>query len=179
MMTGLKSAEELCIVDLLSPGRVGCRRSADWQRGVAVTGPSSGLCRRLSLFPTSSSIIPDGEISPVRLEAKTFLHGACPSRAQFQAMVRIRCARPGLLHASSGWSATDSPDTAFRSGLPLQAAFAQGSFAPEALPSFLATTSPCADPAASRFHFVPRTYRKRPCRLHHPRLVSGTVPLWS
>src|SRR5271166_6085289 len=84
MMTGLKSAEELCIVDLLSPGRVGCRRSADWQRGVAVTGPSSGLCRRLSLFPTSSSIIPDGEISPVRLEAKTFLHGACPSRAQFK-----------------------------------------------------------------------------------------------
>ena len=39
--------------------------------------------RSRSPFPTSSSIIPDGEISPVRLEAKTFLHGACPSHAQF------------------------------------------------------------------------------------------------
>ena len=96
-----------------------------------------------------------------------------------QAMVRIRCARAGLLHASSGWLATDSPDTEFRSGLPLQTVSARGSFAPEALPSFLATTSPCADPAASRLHFVLRTYRKRPCRLHHPRLVTGTVPLWS
>ena len=68
--------------------RVGCRRSAGWQRGVAVTGPSSGLRRclnpRPSLFPTSSSIIPDGEISPVRLEAKTFLREACPSRVQFK-----------------------------------------------------------------------------------------------
>ena len=40
--------------------------------------------RGRSPFPTSSSIIPDGGISPVRLEAKTFVHGACPSRAQFK-----------------------------------------------------------------------------------------------
>ena len=40
--------------------------------------------RSRSPFPTSSSIIPDGEISPVRLEAKTFVHGACPSHAQFK-----------------------------------------------------------------------------------------------
>lgn len=32
-------------------------------------------------------------------------------------------------------------------------AFAQGSFAPEALPSFLATTSPCAEPDTSHHHF--------------------------
>ena len=102
-----------------------------------------------------------------------------PVTRSVQAMVRIRCPRHGLLHASSVWLATDSPDTEFRSGLPLQTVFTQGSFAPEALPSFLATTSPCADPAASRLHFVLRTYRKRPCRLHHPRLVTGTVPLWS
>ncbi len=42
--------------------------------------------------------------------------------------------------------------------LPLQTVSAQGSFAPEALPSFLATTSPCANPDASRLHFVPGTY---------------------
>jgi hypothetical protein len=56
--------------------------------GVAVPGPSSGIRRclnpRLSLFPTSSSIIPDGGISPIRLEAKRFLHGACPLRVQFK-----------------------------------------------------------------------------------------------
>jgi hypothetical protein len=40
--------------------------------------------RSRSPFPTSPSIIPDGEISSVRLEAKTFLHGACPSHAQFK-----------------------------------------------------------------------------------------------
>jgi hypothetical protein len=102
-----------------------------------------------------------------------------PVTLSAQAMVRIRCPRVGLLHASSGWLATDFPDSEFRSGLPLQTAFAQGSFAPEALPSFIATTSPCADPGASRLPFVLRTYRKRPCRLHHPRLVTGTVPLWS
>jgi hypothetical protein len=85
----------------------------------------------------------------------------------------------GLLHASSGWLAANSPDTVFRLGLPLQTVFTQGSFAPEALPSLIATTSPCADPDASPLHFVLRTYRRRPCRLHHPRLVIGTVPLWS
>src|SRR5215467_2225979 len=102
-----------------------------------------------------------------------------PVACAVQAMVRIRCIHFGLLHASSGWLATDTPDSEFRSGLPLQTAFAQGSFTPEALPSFLATTSPCADPGASHLHFVLRTYRRRPCRLHHQRLVIGTVPLWS
>jgi hypothetical protein len=102
-----------------------------------------------------------------------------PVTPSVQAMVRIRCLRVGLLHASSGWLATDFPDSEFRSGLPLQTAFAQGSFAPEALPSFIATTSPCADPGASHLPFALRTYGKCPCRLHHPQLVTGTVPLWS
>jgi hypothetical protein len=75
-----------------------------------------------------------------------------------------------------GWHSV-FPDTEFRTGLPLQTVSAQGSFAPEALPSFLATTSPCANPGASPLHFVPGTYRRRPCRLHHPRLVIGTVQL--
>ena len=43
----------------------------------------------------------------------------------------------GLLHASSGWLATNSPDPVFRLGLPIQTIFAQGSFALEALPSFM------------------------------------------
>ena len=59
-----------------------------------------------------------------------------PVARAVQAIVRIRCPRYGLLHASSGWLATDTPDSEFRSGLPLQTVFAQGSFAPEALPSF-------------------------------------------
>ena len=95
-------------------------------------------------------------------------------------MVRIHyAARAVLLHASSGWMVADSPDTVFRLVLPLQTVFARGSFTPEALPSFIATTSPCADPGASHLLFVLRTYRRRPCRLHHQRLVIGTVPLWS
>jgi len=106
----------------LSFGRVG-RRSAGWQRGGAVTGPSSGLRRclnpRPSPFPTSSSIIPDSEISPVRFEAKTSLHGACPSRAQFKrwcayaARVMV-CSTPRLV----GWQPilrTLSSGRAFRS----------------------------------------------------------------
>jgi len=135
--------------------------------------------RGRSPFPTSSSIIPDGGISPVRLEAKTFLHGACPSRAQFNDGAHALRCPCGLLHASSGWMVADSPDTVFRLVLPLQTVFARGSFTPEALPSFIATTSPCADPGASHLLFVLRTYRRRPCRLHHQRLVIGTVPLWS
>ena len=95
-------------------------------------------------------------------------------------MVRMHyAARAVLLHASSGWMVADSPDTVFRLVLPLQTVFARGSFTPEALPSFIATTSPCADPGASHLLFVLRTYRRRPCRLHHQRLVIGTVPLWS
>jgi hypothetical protein len=55
---------------------VGHRRGTGRRRGVAVSGPSSGLRRCLdpcrSPSPASPSIIPDGEISPVRLEAKAF-----------------------------------------------------------------------------------------------------------
>jgi len=106
--------------------RVGCRRSAGWQRGVAVPGPSSGIRRclnpRPSLFPTSSSIIPDGGISPIRLEAKTFHHGACPSRVQFKrwcafAVHTSVCSMPRLV----GWPLilrTLSSGQAFRSKPP-------------------------------------------------------------
>jgi hypothetical protein len=103
-----------------------------------------------------------------------------PSRRARSLSDGAHALRPcGLLHASSGWMASNSPDTVFRLGLSLQTVFTQGSFALEALPSLIATTSPCADPDASRLHFVLCTYRRRPYRLHYPRLVIGTVPLWS
>jgi len=67
----------LGVLDLIvAEGRVGHRRGTGRRRGVAVSGPSSGLRRCLdpcrSPSPASPSIIPDGEISPVRLEAKAF-----------------------------------------------------------------------------------------------------------
>ena len=36
---------------------------------------------------------------------------------------------------------------------------------------------PCADPVASHPHFRLCPYGEHPCRLRHPRLVSGTVPI--
>ena len=107
-----------------------------------------------------------------------FMEPARRTRSLSDGAHALRCPC-GLLHASSGWMVADSPDTVFRLVLPLQTVFARGSFTPEALPSFIATTSPCADPGASHLLFVLRTYRRRPCRLHHQRLVIGTVPLWS
>jgi hypothetical protein len=63
-------------------GRVGHRRGTGGRRGVAVAGPSSGLRRclnpRLSPFPVSPSLIPDGGVSPVRLEARAFPVETCP-----------------------------------------------------------------------------------------------------
>jgi hypothetical protein len=99
-----------------------------------------------------------------------------PARQAVQAMVRVRGLQFGLLHASPGWLMRHTPDTEFRCALPLQTVPAQGSFAPEALPSFVATTNPSADPNASRSYFMLRTYNERPYRLHHPRLVVGTFP---
>ena len=107
-----------------------------------------------------------------------FMEPARRTRSLSDGAHALRCPC-GLLHASSGWMVADSPDTVFRLVLPLQTVFARGSFTPEALPSFIATTSPCADPGASHLLFVLRTYRRRPCRLHHQRLVIGTLPLWS
>jgi hypothetical protein len=43
-----------------------------------------------------------------------------PDRQAVQVMVCIRGLLFGLLHASSGWSMRDAPDTVFRSALPLQ-----------------------------------------------------------
>ncbi len=53
-----------------------------------------------------------------------------------------------------------APDAAFRAAGLRQAVPTQGSFAREALPSVSATTSPCADPTASRCHFAHRAYRR-------------------
>ena len=135
------------------------------------------------LFPLNAPAFagrtPGRRVFPDPVGSEDISSWGLPVTRSVQTMVRIRFPRVGLLHASSGWLETDFPDSEFRPGLPLQTAFAQGSFAPEALPSFIATTSPCADPGASHLPFVLCTYRKCPCRLHHPQLVTGTVPLWS
>jgi hypothetical protein len=163
-------------------GRVGHRRDTGRHRGVAVAGPSSGHRRCLvpsrSSFPASPSIIPDGGISPVRLEAKACLHGAFPFPHATQAMARIHRVWCGLLVALSDRCSHGSPSAESRPLAPVRTAFAQGSFAPESLPSFSATTSPCADPRASHLPFAHLPYGRCPCRLRHPRLVVGTVPLW-
>ena len=92
-------------------------------------------------------------------------------------MARIRHMWLGLLLVSSdryspGFLGTESQPFA-----PDQTAFVQGPFAPEALPSFSATTGPCADPRASHLPFAQLPYGKCPRRLRHPRLVAGTFPL--
>jgi integrase-like protein len=68
------------------------------------------------------------------------------------------------------------PGTESRPVAPGRTAFTQGSFAPEALPSFSATMSPCADPRASHLPFGHWPYRRCPRCLRHPQLVAGTVP---
>lgn len=83
----------------------------------------------------------------------------------------------GLLHGSSVPRPMAVPGLCVPAPVRDRTAFAQGSFAPEALPPFLAPMSPCADPVASRPHFRLCPYRGRPCRLRHPQLVSGTVPI--
>jgi hypothetical protein len=157
---GARSPTSASIVNAARPsvGRVGHRRDTGRHRGVAVSGPSSGRRRRLvpwrSSFPVSPSITPDGGLFPVRLEAKAYPRGAFPTPHATQAMARICRVRCGLLLASSDRCSRGLPSTESRPFAPDRTAFAQGSFAPEALPSFRATTSPCADPRASHLPFV-------------------------
>ena len=64
-------------------------------------------------------------------------------------MARILWQPPGLLQGSTcSFSPTDS-DHSVSDGVRCTPATAQGPFAPEALPSILATTGPCAGPVAS------------------------------
>ena len=102
-----------------------------------------------------------------------------PSTQTPQALARVHCLPDGLLDVSFGWLTLGISDSVFRPILPLQTVSAQGSLAPEKLCSFIAITSPCADPVASHLHFMLCTYRRCPCRLRQPRLVIGTFPLWS
>src|SRR5712692_8077769 len=100
-------------------------------------------------------------------------------------MARVHCAILGLLHASSGRCPSGPLDTAFQPAVPRQTVSAQGPFAPEAIPSFLATTSPCADPSASHLHFDLGLVGDIPaaCAIHGWSLGSsrfGSAPLcWS
>lgn len=131
------------------------------KRGVAVAGPSSGRRRCLNPcpgpFPASPSIIPDSEISPVRLEAKTYPHTGLPKRTDSSSDGAHPLPAP-LVYPMGRWSLWScKPRTPLSGALASQAhpqpVFAQGSFTPEALPPFLATTSPCANPDASHRRF--------------------------
>jgi len=99
-----------------------------------------------------------------------------PTRLTAQAVACIRRAGRGLLLASFDRCARALPGSASWPLAPDRAAFAQGSCAPEALPSCAATMSPCADPRASHLPFVPLPYRRCPCCSRHPQRVPGTVP---
>ena len=68
-------------------------------------------------------------------------------------MARIRRMWLGLLLVSSGRCSPGFAGSVSHPFAPDRTAFAQGPFAPEALPSFSATTGPCAGPRASRLPF--------------------------
>jgi len=131
------------------------------KRGVAVAGPSSGRRRCLNPcpgpFPASPSIIPDSEISPVRLEAKTSPQCGLPEPAG-SLSGNAHSPPTRSVYPTGRWSLWScKPRTPLSGALASQAhpqpVFAQGSFTPEALPPFLATTSPCANPDASHRRF--------------------------
>jgi len=92
-------------------------------------------------------------------------------------MARMRRPRPVYCTSRPVRDLKRSPGSVSRRQVRGRTAFAQGPFAPEALPPFTALMGPCADPVASRPPFRLCPYRGRPCRLRHPRLVNGTVPI--
>jgi hypothetical protein len=111
----------------------------------------------LGPFPASPSIIPDSEISPVRLETKTYPQCGLPKHTGSLSGDAHPLPAP-LVYPTGRWSLWSCKSrTPLSSVLASQAhpqpVFAQGSFTPEALPPFSATTSPCANPDASYRHF--------------------------
>ena len=99
-----------------------------------------------------------------------------PTRLTAPAVAGRRRACRGLLLAAFDRCARGLPGSASWPLAPDRAAFAQGSCAPQALPSCAAPMSPGADPRASHLPFVPLPYRRGPCCSRHPQLVPGTVP---
>jgi hypothetical protein len=108
-------------------------------------------------FPASPSIIPDSEISPVRLETKTYPQCGLPKLTGSLSGDAHPLPAP-LVYPTGRWSPWScKPRTPLSGVLASQAhcqpVFVQGSFTPGALPPFPATTSPCANPDASHRPF--------------------------
>ena len=155
------------------------------KRGVAVAGPSSGRRRCLNPcpgpFPASPSIIPDSEISPVRLEAKTSPQCGLPEPAG-SLSGNAHSPPTRSVYPTGRWSLWScKPRTPLSGALASQAhpqpVFAQGSFTPEALPLLPRYYKPmrqsrCLPPPLRRS----TPYRRCPCRWRHPRLVIVTFP---
>jgi hypothetical protein len=120
------------------------------------SGRRQARCR-FGPFPASPSIIPDSEISPVRLETKTYPQCGLPKHTGSLSGDAHPLPAP-LVYPTGRWSLWScKPRTPLSCVLASQAhpqpVFVQGSFTPEALPPFPATTSPCANPDASHRHF--------------------------
>ena len=137
--------------------RVGHRRGIGRRTGSCCCRPLLGTRRCLDPcldpFPASPTIIPDGGISPVRLEAKASPRATFPvTRNGLSNGVHTPPAA-SLKHGSLDQRPEAGTRLCCPDARPDRAAFAQGPFALEALPSFIAPTGPCADPAASHPHF--------------------------
>jgi hypothetical protein len=140
-------------------GRVGHRRGTVRQRGVAVTGPLRVRMPVPQSAPQSVSCVPLPH--PGQRDFPSPVGNECLSRRCLPVEVAglshgEHAPVPlGLQRGSPSRRLLPAPAAlSHRLGLTASpAALVQGSLAPEALPSFFATTSPCADPGASHRHF--------------------------
>ena len=98
----------------------------------------------------SPPMIPDGRISRIRFEAAAYTLCLPKGRTELKPMVDIRSLRLTFAQSLASVGISGSVSTASDSCSHLLAPRAQRSFAPEALPSFIATTTSCATPEASR-----------------------------
>jgi len=95
-------------------------------------------------------MIPDSRISRIRFEAAAYTVRLPTSGGQFKPMVDIHSLSLRFTHSLANRRGLQvAADKAFGACSHQLAPRAQRSFAPEALPSFMATTTSCASPKAS------------------------------
>ena len=167
------------------PGWVGHRRGAGGQRGVAVTGPSSGAKagasfrasvrflrpplphpgRRDFPSPVGNEDLSRRDLPKRGTGLSRGVHAPVPS-AVCRGVRRVQ----RFLPTTGGFIMPPRPRRASRPSSP------RAPLLQERYPLSSLNMGPCADPDAPRLHFSFRPYRRRPRRLRHPRLVIGTVP---
>lgn len=113
---------------------------------VVVWVPNSSI----AYVSQSPPMIPDGRISRIRFEAAAYTLRLPKGGNELKSMVDIRSLCLTFAQSLASVGITGSASTASDSCSHLLAPRAQRSFAPEALPSFIATTTSCASPEASR-----------------------------